>query len=540
MRAVPNHRPPRSRMRQMGGKLQRGFLTMEIIIGLAIMAAITAFVGSQKVIEEAESALADGVGVYLNNFRESLSLYQVTNFKELEEGQPVDGFADPLNPTVQELKDKGYVNPAYPDKGPGGWTPVITGSRDNCPSPPGTPTCRIGFVSSTPGSLTMPRTGNRPRYDLAVQALRATGGTGGISFSTDVDRVRGPSFNVPNPIAGNPGAVVATATFLDTAFWNQFVRINDWRDPNLQGNLTIANNLEVKGTTHLHGDTKIDGNLTVVNVVGAGNNGTCNRAELLPDGRVIARSDCSDANRVALDPNAGEVTVRRGGVDRVKVTTSDGGGHLALTNPAGADSVVLDGTNGRVQSTVLNVDGRQTGQVGQACTQDGDIIRDASTEGTTLYCRNGIWVIGGRVATPGATCQFEGSIGTDPASQAEYICRSDSPGSPPTWKKLNDRVTRSVLLGRYYGKHGDFIAKPTANECPAPGIPSVLVVPAETATDYALQPPRSRFVATAVASASGWTLSLVLSDGANAHSTSFAGTPYNLSAFVLVHCDYSF
>jgi hypothetical protein len=100
-------------------------------------------------------------------------------------------------------------------------------------------------------------------------------------------------------------------------------------------------------------------------------------------------------------------------------------------------------------------------------------------------------------------------------------------------------MTRSVLLGRYYGKHGDFIAKPTSAECPAPGIPSVLVVPSETATDYALQPPRSRFVATAVSSAGGWTLSLVLSDGTTAYSNSFAGVPYNLSAFVLVYCDYS-
>jgi type II secretory pathway pseudopilin PulG len=527
-------------MRQLGTKLQRGFLTLEVIIALAVVASVTAVVGSQKVIDDAEATMADGVGVYLDNLREAMALYQTTNFEALEDGSPIPGFADPLKPTLDELKAKNMINPAYPSKGPGGWTPLITGSRDNCPSPPGDPTCRIGFVISTPGSLTMPRTGNRPRYDLAVAAVQAARGTGGMTFSTDTNRLRGPSFNVANPITGNPGAVVATATFLDTAFWNQFVRMQDRRDPDLQGNLTVKNNLEIKGTTHLHGDTKVDGNLTVVNVVGAGNNGTCNRAELLPDGRVVARSDCSDANRVALDPNAGSVTVRRGGVDRVRVTTADNGGHLSLTDTAGADSVVLDGTNGRVQSTVLNVDGRQTALVGQPCSQNGDIIRDGSAEGTTLYCRNGTWVMGGRVAAPGAACQYEGSIGTDPTSQAEYICRTDSAGTPPTWKRLNDRVTRSVLLGRYYGKHGDFIAKPNVSECPAPGIPSVLVVPAETATDYALQPPRSRFVATAVASASGWTLSLVLSDGANAYSTSFAGAPYNLSAFVLVHCDYSF
>lgn len=540
MLAKPPRRLSNLRMRQLGGKLQRGFLTLELIIGLAVIASITAVVGSQRVIEDAEATVADGVGVYLDNFREAMALYQTTNFKELEEGAPVAGFADPLKPTVDELKAKGFINSAYPSKGPGGFVPLITGSRVNCPSPPGNPTCRVGFVISTPTSFTMPRTGNKPRYDLAAAALKAAGGTGGMTFSTDTDRLRGPSFNVANPIAGNPGAVVATATFLDTAFWNQFVRMNDHRDPNLQGNLTVANNLEIKGTTHLHGDTKVDGNLTVVNVVGAGNNGTCNRAELLPDGRIVARSDCSDANRVALDPNVGDITVRRGGVDRVRITTPGGAGRVALTNSSGSESVILDAANRRVQAGTLNVDGSLTGQVGQSCSQNGDITRDADAEGTTLYCRNGIWVIGGRVATPGATCQFDGSIGTDPNTQAEYICRTDSVGSTPSWKKLNDRMTRSVLLGRYFGKHGDFISKPTATECPAPGLPSVLVVPAETATDYAQQPPRSRYVATAVASAAGWTLSLVLSDGASAYSNSFGGAPYNLSAFVLVHCDYSF
>lgn len=56
---------PRLRMRQLSGKLQRGFLTLELLIGLAVVASITAVVGSQKVIDEAEAAVADGVGVYL-------------------------------------------------------------------------------------------------------------------------------------------------------------------------------------------------------------------------------------------------------------------------------------------------------------------------------------------------------------------------------------------------------------------------------------------------------------------------------------------
>lgn len=533
MRA-PIRRPPQS-----PGKRQKGFLLLEVIIGLAVVASITAAVASQKLIDDAEATVAEGAGKYLDNLREALALYQQTYFKELEDGTAIPGFANQLKPTIAELKAKGYLNGAYPDRGPGGFTALVTGSRVNCPSPPGNPTCRIGFVISTPTSFTMPRTGNKPRYDLAVTAVQATRGTGGMTFSTDPARLRGATFNVDNPIPGNPGAVVATATFLDSAFWNQFVRMNDYRDPNLQGNLTVRNNLEIQGTTLLKKDTKIEGILTVNKDVGAGNNGTCNRAEMLADGRVISRSDCTDQNRIAVDPNVGDINIRRAGVDRVKIATPGNAGNIKLANASGTDTIELDAAGRRVKTSLVNLDGAITGQVGTACSQNGDIVRDSSGEGTSLFCRNGTWVMNGRIATPGGSCSFEGSTGTDPGTQSEYICRRDNPSAQPTWKKLNDRITRSVLIGRYYGRHGDFISRPSGSECPAPGSASILVVPAETATDYALQPPRSRYVASAVPTGAGWTLSLVLSDGINAHSNSFGGTPYNLSAFALVHCDYA-
>jgi len=523
----------------------RGFIITELILGIAVIAALTAFVTQQQVISQAEDAYAKATGGYLDSIREALALYSHTNFERLEAGTAVAGVANPMAPTVAELKANGWLNAQLPDRGPGGFVPLITGTRVGCPSPSvNNPTCRIGFVASTPASMVFPRTGNMPRYDMAATAMQEAKG-GGMSFPTDPNRLRGATFNINNPIAGNPGAVVGSATYLDTAFYNQFVRMNDWRDPNLQGNLTVGGNLLINGTTRLVGDTRIDGQLVVMRditaagSVGAGNNGLCNRAEMLPDGRIVARSDCSDANRILSDPTNSQLTIRRGGIDRIALDASTGSGRIGLSDWSGASTVNLDGGAGRVSARYLNVDGTAQGVSGQACATEGDIVKDASGVGTALFCRSGVWRPFGPVqAQKGAACTNEGSFGVDPATLVGFVCRAEGGGGSLVWVKLSERVTRSVLVARYFGKNGWFIPAPTADQCPSPGVPTVLIVPAETATDYALLPPRNRYVAAAVPSGGGWLFSLKLSDGTAAYDVSYGGSPYDLSAFALVHCDY--
>lgn len=550
---------------------QAGFTFVELITVLAIGASLTAIVSASRTISEAEEALAQNMGEYMMVVREAVVQYQQTNFLALSANTAVTGVANPLAPSLIELKAIGMLNPAVPNTGPLGFVPQIALTRITCPGV----TCTIQGVVHTPGSVTSPRTGNTPRYDLAIAAMGAMRGTGGVSYQTDPAAVRGTAFNVANPVTGNPGAVLAGATFLSTNFYNQFVRMNDTRDPNLQGNLSVGGNLQITGTSNLQGNTTVGGSLNVAGAttvggplqvnntinatgninsqgsIGAGNGGGCNRAEMLQDGRIISRSDCLGSLSVSLNPAAGALVVNNAGIDRVRLTGSGVNAGLTLRNAAGvarvnigdsglvevrdgagANTAVIDGGSGR--ATVRKIRVTDAVGSGSACAagDEGDVVQDSAINGSMLMCKQGQWrPLGLLGATENAACAFDASLGQDSTGRA-FICRGG------TWQRLNDRVTRNVLMGRFLATDGALVPKPV---CPAGVQPSIVLVPADSGADYALAPPRNRFEARALdVGAAGWQASLKLVDqNGTAWSSNFAGDPYQFRAIAHTYCDFA-
>ena len=538
---------------------------------MSITAILAAVVNSQKTIEEAEQALADGTGEYLMTLRDGLNLYQQSNYLLLEQNNPVPGVVNPLAPTVPELKGLSFISSGTPDKGPLAFIPVISLTRTGCPGA----TCQIVGIVRTPGSFTSPRTGTEPRYDLAMRAQSIMLGTAGLSFPGDTANIRGPTFSIPNPVPGTPGAVLATVAFMNTSFYNQFVRIQDTRDPDLQGNLSAKGDLKILGTSTLAGNTLIGGTLAVTgnttmtgallvnNMINATGNVTssgavgsspgpgCNRSELLPDGRVIGRSDCADSVVTQMDPLNAALKVDVGGVNRVllgganvelDLKTATGAtrarmgqdGTAAVADAAGMVTAQMDGTSGRGTLKMANL--TTTAVANTPCASDGDIVRDADTAGgTILLCTSGSWKPPGlRAAVAGALCGgVVGTVGQDAAGVA-YICR----GSPtPTWQNINDRVTRSVLMARYLVTDGVSIPKPV---CPAGATQAVIVMPSESGADYASAPPRNRFTASAIDSGANWVAFMRLSDGTGvSYANSFAGPAYAFQGIASTYCDFS-
>lgn len=551
-------------------RLQRGFTLIELIVVLSIAAIVGAVVNSQKTIDEAEETVAHGTGEYLMTLREGLNLYQQTNYLLLEQGDPVPGFADPLGPTVAELKGKAFVSSGTPEKGPLAFVPVISLTRTGCPGA----TCQIVGVVRTPGSFTSPRTGTTPRYDLAMKAQSIMRGTAGLSFPGDTANIRGATFSIANPVPGTPGAVLATVAFMNTSFYNQFVRIQDTRDPDLQGNLSAKGDLKILGTSTLAGNTSIGGtlavtgnttmtgallvnntinstgNITSSGVIGSSPGPGCNRSELLPDGRVIGRSDCANGVVTEMDPLTAALKVDVAGQNRVLVggvnvelalKTATGAtrarmgqdGTAAVADAAGLVTAQMDGTTGRGTLKMANL--TTTAVANAACASDGDIVRDADTSGgTILLCTNGSWKPPGlRSAIAGALCGVVGLVGQD-ATGVAYICR----GSPtPTWQNINDRVTRSVLMARYLVTDGVSIPKPV---CPVGATEAVIVMPSESGADYASAPPRNRFTASAIDSGATWIAFMRLSDGTGAsYANSFAGPSYGFQGIASTYCDFA-
>ena len=152
-----------------------------------------------------------------------------------------------------------------------------------------------------------------PRYDLVAAYLSSPGAAGaGAASQIGAETVlRSANFTVPNPVVGQPGGIIAIGTYLDDGIYANFVRVQDTRDPDLLGKLTVA------------------GDITGKMSVGTSDSvAACLRAALTNTGQIIANSSAC-IRRAFLDGNTGQAGV---------------------ADATGATKVLLDGTTGDVAS----------------------------------------------------------------------------------------------------------------------------------------------------------------------------------------------
>ena len=516
------------------------------MVTLAISAVLAVSVQTWQIVSTAESAVAESSAQYLTTVRGALAQYQQDYFTQLSSGSSIPGYANALAPTIAELKaDASRIPAGLPAKMPGGQQALILITRTGtCPGS----TCQINGLVYMNAPFTMPRTGAAHRLDLAIETMNSMNGAGGISMLSSPTTIKGGAGSAPNPL-GSVDSVVGAFTYLDNAFWMQFVRMNDTRDPNLQGNLTLGGNESVNGTLGVNGAATLNSTLAVTGATTL-SNGVAVTGDALTTGRVVSKA--SGCERVVMDPSGGSVSAKDSGcVQKVGMDASsstiyannttgttrvklDGtNGLLDVNSGTGASTVIVDGTAGRVTSQVAAL--TSTGTAKAACGagySNGDIVRDSDTTGTILVCQAGVWVRPGLSSgTEGSACTASGGLGQD-ASGAALICRSG------TWANLNNRVTRSVLMARWLVVDGNSVPMPT---CVSGSTPSILVTPADTGADYAGTPPRNRFTASVTPSGSTWIVHLQLADsGGTTYSTSFTGVAYNFQAIAQTFCDFTF
>lgn len=537
-----------------------GFSLLELVVVLAIGAFITAVVGTQRLVEDAENVLAQGMAQYLMQIRDGVVEYQRQYFNEIATGSAVAGVASTAAPTVSELKALHVLPAVVPDTGPLGLVAGIRITTSDCPGN----ACTLSALVHSPGAVRVPRTGATPRYDLAHAAVGTMAGAGGMSHPGDAAHVRGLAFSLPNPVAGQPGAVIAVTAFLNTAAYNRFVRINDTRDPALQGNLSAQGNLNIAGSAVVQGTTTLgssltvagaasfdstlmaNGNITSASAVGSGDAG-CQRARLLADGSIVSRPDCSGARETLIDPSTGTVVTRQSGIDRVhssvvgnaSLSLRDAGnalrarlmdnGQVQTYDSAGVLRAWLDGATGRGSLQAVNLTASYA--AGSACATSNDLVADAAASGTVLMCRAGVWTpMGLPQGSAGTVCATNGALAQD-VNGVGLLCRAGH------WQNMHERISRSVLMARYLVTDGTAIPKP---DCPAGATASVVIVPNEAGADYASAPPRNRFTAAAIDAGASWTAFLRLSDGnGNSFATSWGGAAYNFQAIANCFCDFA-
>ncbi|WP_454697062.1 prepilin [Achromobacter aegrifaciens] len=214
---------------------------------------MTAIWASGQVVQRIEDAAARATGVWLTQIRlavtEVLARHSVILAKgevpRSEQGVPL--FANPLAPTLGELRGLGLLPADFPERSSMGFSAQIRIARSQaCPGE----RCRMdGLVYSATPLL---KTGTQSIDLTGIAAvIDAAGGYGGAVWPATPALVRGAAFSFANPVASG-GPAYAPGTL---ALWagagaggpdmERYVRIRDTRDPQLQGELSVASSAQV-------------------------------------------------------------------------------------------------------------------------------------------------------------------------------------------------------------------------------------------------------------------------------------------------------
>lgn len=355
---------------------------------------------------------------------------------------------------------------------------------------------------------------NGEQEPLIIGSFRKTIGPDAIvSLNTNRESlISGHGFSFPNPINNNPPGVIGVALGHGTSEFGQYLTLNDSRDPNFRGELSVKDKIE--------SETSVVAPLIIGNEsVGAGtdtdsNGDECRLAELLSDGSIISRS-VGCIKRVVIGPDRSTIKANRlDGSDSVIVNGADTS--LQMMNSAQRTSIFMDGAesiidmesfdarnrislnskDGRVllgDRNVVNVELNNNGQVilanqgletikldssdqvgrvegkvlsssasfipGVPCTapnKENDIARNAQNAGLVV-CSGGVWLslTTNASASVGDSCTKDGSLGIGGNTETALIC------SGGKWVSLEDRIGRRVLMASYNAENNISIPKPS-------------------------------------------------------------------------------
>jgi prepilin-type N-terminal cleavage/methylation domain-containing protein len=481
------HRTLPIAMRARGARAQqRGFTLVELIVALSI-AAILGIYAQARIAKESEEQIARAAGSYLKQVAGAAEQYALSHFDSLGNGVDIPGVANDIAPTIAELVTDNKLPGGFPSAA--GAMPTrqslrIDVVKTNCP---GTGCTIVTNVCTTTG-VTLG--GTNVRYDLAQVMVDQQDGTGGQSSYTTPALIKGPSLNIANPNGAVPGTVCASAT-LNTAMFQQFVRVRDPRNPDLQGDLSAVGNLAITGTSALTGNVAAAGN---VSVTGSGGFGGANPVAVPAGMKGLNSQDIFAAgNIVATDQGAG--------------FAGSNGNYVAMTTNSGGEAAVV--TSGRMAGQRLIPTGSFT--KGTACVEAGALGLSATeASGSLVVCSSGRWTPLTTAAVAGGACSLEGQSATDPNGLALYctgtvwtpltqflapaydntgcttpgqvgysaavagakkamLCRVNPQGGGAVWRRMEDITTNLVFVRSEEVVDTQTVAKPT---CANPGNPA--------------------------------------------------------------------
>jgi prepilin-type N-terminal cleavage/methylation domain-containing protein len=471
----------------------RGFAMIELILALTI-SAFLAIYANAKIAQESKTSIAQGAGTYLSVITSAVQVHLTANWNLYSAGSAIPGVALPLNPTIAELQALGRLRPGFPLVMPTRQTARIDILRQNCPGA----NCSLTATVCTNTPVAFDST--TVNWDMANTMFEAQQGSGGQSRINDGANIRGPALNVPNPL-GNVEGIVCGSTMLDTTLYNKFVLINDTRDPNLFGPLTVAGLTTLNGGANINGPTTVNNTLSVS---GQATFGPCITLEGGANGR--AGFGCQSADNVPSGYTGGVTStdvVAQGNIlasNAPSGFTGANGNYALITANNGAGAAEIR-TSGRAAADRLTPLGSYTAGASCAAADNGSIAQSTGGSGLVL-CSAGVWRLLSVQASANASCAVAGSMAVDPTGQSliciggkwvgmsqlyqtgvidqacptigvfaldpnnnyeQLFCSQNLAGGSSRWMRLRDLTTHFVLVNSTEVTPDMVLAKPACN-----------------------------------------------------------------------------
>jgi hypothetical protein len=437
---------------------QRGAFMLEISLALMVLAAATyGTIREQARGQQISAAYLQADA--LKAFRDAADAYVQENYTALQFQQNVTvngvtlangaGVGQSRRPRVQDLVAMGYLRQGFEDRAiltaTGGYSTLITLAPSGCVGP----ACSVTGLAFLSQPVVIPGTSNE-NYIATGAIMSRLGGISGTTDPSNTAQVVGVAgtYTAANPVSGSPRGVVVAAFGDQWGGERPFVRIQDARDPDLQGALTVAGNIR-----------------SVTGAVGAGNGASgCSRAELQAGGAVVSRTnDCVDRSTMDADPTVGGRIRLRNASNQETIRAEGRNGFLALRDGSsdtitlngqartvsvgsGGSRVLVDGTTGRIGASGLDPNARPTGwgggvhawdvvARGSAGVWDGSQIRAAMSNTGTIVAND----------TAGAsTVVLDGASGR---AQARTLVPTSTASMNTTCTELGAIVQRSDAAG---------------------------------------------------------------------------------------------
>lgn len=283
-----------------------------------LIASLLAAWGVQALVNRLDDAEAQSAAVWMEAMHKALIAYVRQHGPVIQSAtQPgalsAHGYADWRNPTVQEFVDAGLLSPGIPDATRlTGAATIKVWHRGECPGDG----CAVEGLVYGDRPLLKEEGGPSDAASMA-QWLLAAQGNGAAVHADDPDRLRGAAFALSNVLPDGTalpvGTVAMAVTAEQLALWS-YLRVRDPRNPDFQGDLSVAG--DVAGA----GNASVAGQL----VIGAQHR----------DG-----DECEPSNAVAHELDGGLIVCRGG---RWRAATRGGGGGFAYNTLYGC--ATADGT----------------------------------------------------------------------------------------------------------------------------------------------------------------------------------------------------